>query len=376
MINLKKYLILVTFVVIFILGSVFAKYADSQIKILPPDQQPQLILPESNQFITTLTPTFTWGDVPNQEYFEINISYYNGDTLVEVTFKVKQLEVLAAEGLLNYNCNYFWKVRACNSFGFGPWSDFYNFAVINPNVGLDNILIKNKLNKNLNIKKIKSHNNLSNPLISKNINGLPPEEQPQLILHENNQFIATLTPTFTWGDVPSEECFEFEISYYSGDTLVDFTFKTKQFDLLAYEGMLNYNTNYFWKVRACNSFGDGPWSDTYNFSVINPNVGVDKTVSINKGNNNSSGEKTKLNNNFPNPFNPTTKINYEIQTNSFVKITVYNMLGKEVKTLVNGYQNAGMHSIEFNASSLSSGIYICRLVSNSNISTIKMNLIK
>jgi len=360
---------------IFSLCSAFA-YSDSHKRGLPPEDQPQLLLPENNQFIASLTPTFTWGDVPAEDFFEFAISYYNGDTLVEVMFKARELEILTSEGLLNYNNNYFWKVRAGNSFGFGPWSDTYNFAVINPNVGGDNTLIKNKLNKNLDIEKIKYHNNLFNPLNSKKLKGLPPEDQPQLLLPENNQFIASLTPTFTWGDVPAEECFEFSISYYNGDTLVELTFKAQQPDVLASEGMLNYNINYFWKVRASNSFGFGPWSDTYNFAVINPNVGVDKTVSINKGSNNSSGEKTKLNNNYPNPFNPTTKINYEIQTNSFVKITIFNLLGREVKTLVNGFQSAGAHSVEFKASSLSSGIYICRLVSNGNVLTNKMNLIK
>lgn len=65
----------------------------------------------------------------------------------------------------------------------------------------------------------------------------------------------------------------------------------------------------------------------------------------------------KLAQNFPNPFNPTTKINYELTQNSFVTLKVFDALGREVRTLVNQQENAGYHEISFSADNLSSGVY-------------------
>ncbi len=69
-------------------------------------------------------------------------------------------------------------------------------------------------------------------------------------------------------------------------------------------------------------------------------------------------EKNYLYNNYPNPFNPTTKIGYEIAGNGFVTLKVYNILGKEVATLVNKEQPAGKYEVSFNASGLPTGVYI------------------
>lgn len=91
-----------------------------------------------------------------------------------------------------------------------------------------------------------------------------------------------------------------------------------------------------------------------------------------------------LEQNYPNPFNPSTTIKYQIpNNNTIVELKVYNVLGKEVKTLINGIQGAGTHEVKFNASSLSSGIYFYSLkvvsVSGSKdnyIATKKMVFIK
>lgn len=80
--------------------------------------------------------------------------------------------------------------------------------------------------------------------------------------------------------------------------------------------------------------------------------------------------------NYPNPFNPSTKINYGIKKAGNVEISVYNILGNKVATLVNGFKSAGNHSISFNASNLSSGVYFYKISSNGFIETRKMILEK
>jgi len=78
-----------------------------------------------------------------------------------------------------------------------------------------------------------------------------------------------------------------------------------------------------------------------------------------------------LKQNYPNPFNPSTVINYELKTAGFVTLKVYDILGREVATLVNGYQNQGTHKVNFNASSLASGIYIYRIQAGDKFSESK-----
>jgi hypothetical protein len=83
-----------------------------------------------------------------------------------------------------------------------------------------------------------------------------------------------------------------------------------------------------------------------------------------------------LEQNYPNPFNPSTTIKFALPTTSNVTLTVYNMLGQKVSTLINDKMNAGFHSVPFDASNLASGMYIYRIEAASFTSIKKMLLIK
>ena len=83
-----------------------------------------------------------------------------------------------------------------------------------------------------------------------------------------------------------------------------------------------------------------------------------------------------LGQNYPNPFNPSTVISYELPTSSEVKLEVYDMLGRKIKTIVSQRQNAGAYSVTFNATTLSSGFYFYRLTAGDFVNTRKMILIK
>ena len=101
-------------------------------------------------------------------------------------------------------------------------------------------------------------------------------------------------------------------------------------------------------------------------------------------NNNILPAKIVLNQNYPNPFNPTTTIKYTIQvavktlhaTSQLVQLKIYDVLGKEVSTLVNKQQSPGNYSVIFDASNLPSGIYYYRLTINKFSQTRKMLLLK
>ena len=84
----------------------------------------------------------------------------------------------------------------------------------------------------------------------------------------------------------------------------------------------------------------------------------------------------KLEQNYPNPFNPTTKIQFNLPLQGVVSVTIYDILGREVTTLVNQELSAGTHTFSWDASRYSSGIYIYRLVTPNAVISNKMTLIK
>ena len=80
--------------------------------------------------------------------------------------------------------------------------------------------------------------------------------------------------------------------------------------------------------------------------------------------------------NYPNPFNPLTIIKYQIPEDGLVVLKIYDLLGKEVRTLVNQQRTAGIYELNFEAGRLASGVYLYRLQVNDYISTKKMMLLK
>jgi glucose/arabinose dehydrogenase len=101
----------------------------------------------------------------------------------------------------------------------------------------------------------------------------------------------------------------------------------------------------------------------------------DTTVGINL-NSNIIPEATQLFQNYPNPFNPSTKINFTLNKNSFTKLAVFDLQGKEIKSLISGNLNAGDYSYFFNAQNLPSGIYFYRLEANGKIFSKRLIVIK
>ncbi len=83
-----------------------------------------------------------------------------------------------------------------------------------------------------------------------------------------------------------------------------------------------------------------------------------------------------LNQNYPNPFNPSTVIDFAVPKTAFVTVKVYDLMGKEVKTLVNETKQAGYYSLNFNASNLTSGVYFYKITAGDFTASKKMMLVK
>ena len=79
---------------------------------------------------------------------------------------------------------------------------------------------------------------------------------------------------------------------------------------------------------------------------------------------------------YPNPFNPVTTLSFAIPVDSEVSLSVYNLQGREVSTLISGYIEAGYHSLVWNANQYSSGVYFVKMVAGEFVNTQKLMLIK
>jgi hypothetical protein len=91
---------------------------------------------------------------------------------------------------------------------------------------------------------------------------------------------------------------------------------------------------------------------------------------------NNTPTQFSLGQNYPNPFNPTTMIEYNLANAGVVELKIYDITGKEVTTLVNEFQDAGSHRIQFNAVNFASGIYFYKIKSGSFQDVKRMVLIK
>jgi len=137
-----------------------------------------------------------------------------------------------------------------------------------------------------------------------------------------------------------------------------------------------FDTIYTWTVPSINSdkckirVGDYPCVYAENSGTFTVTTTVPVEIDL-------ADEKSfKLSQNYPNPFNPVTTINYSVAELGMVNIAVFDVLGRNVKTLVNTVQNAGDHSVQFDASKLSGGIYYYQLSTNGNAITRKMILLR
>jgi hypothetical protein len=199
-------------------------------------------------------------------------------------------------------------------------------------------------------------------------NGTPSAERWEgMLVQCNNVILSDSTPTF-------QEIYEFGVNDGSGQVLVRRD-GTHNFTTLASEvsqgktlirqgqrisylrGVVYYSGNVYKLVPRTNS----------DFGTIS-SVEIEHTNSLPK--------EYALGQNYPNPFNPTTTIEFNLPKNEYATVKVYNMLGQEIETLVNGIQDAGKYTIRFDASRFTSGVYFYRMQSGQFSQTKKMILVK
>jgi photosystem II stability/assembly factor-like uncharacterized protein len=191
---------------------------------------------------------------------------------------------------------------------------------------------------------------------------------PSLSSPANNSSGISLTPTLQWFLVIGAQTYHLVLStdsLFSTTLINDSTLTATSYTVPG--GLLQNDTRYYWRVRAKGSAGNGPYSSRWNFYT--GLVGIQQTGSENPG-------EFKLYNNYPNPFNPVTKIKFSLPERSATKLTVYDINGKELATLVNEYLSSGSYEVNFDAANLSSGTYFYSLVSGDYRDVKRMILVK
>jgi hypothetical protein len=135
---------------------------------------------------------------------------------------------------------------------------------------------------------------------------------------------------------------------------------------------LNLSTTYYWRVTSSNQNGSSNPSAIGSFKINNITDVLKEEV---------IPTAFELSQNYPNPFNPTTKIAFALPQNSFVSLKIYDMLGREIKSLLNSEMLAGNHSIDWNGEDnngfkVASGAYIYKITAGNFMAVKKMVLIK
>ena len=131
--------------------------------------------------------------------------------------------------------------------------------------------------------------------------------------------------------------------------------------------ILDAYTNYHWVVSASNDYGASDWSSEVAFRTEVATL-VERDGSM--------PTEFALSQNYPNPFNPATNLEFRIPVSGFVRLSIYDVLGRELAVLVNGELRPGIYTVRWDASAVPSGVYFYRLVTSEGSQTRRMTLVK
>jgi len=295
---------------------------------LPDPSVPTLLYPKNDSIGVPISFMFRWDKAPYANKYEILIAKDSNFTNLVYRDTNIIYQGLTYVGL-SPNTYYYWKVRAKNNYGISNWSSTYKF--------------KTSL--------------------------YAPTKAPELLSPATNSTNIPTKPTLIWSFVEGATHYRLQLStsllFTSSSIVVD----TIVADTTYYQSTdLQTNKKYYWRVLAKNSAGESSWSSIRNFTTA-ASVSAEKEVSL-------IPDNYSLEQNYPNPFNPTTYIKFALPEKTKVKLTVSNILGQVVAVLIDEELNAGYYLKEFDATKLSSGIYLYKLETPSFVSVKKMSFIK
>lgn len=366
-----------------------------------------------------LNTELKWHHATDATLYDIIVSdNFNFSTLQFNSQNVFQTKV-ALTGLQSSK-TYYWKVRSKNSKGESPWSQVFSFSTIAlpsipvlefPANNAQDILTTVEL-RWLNSSAATSYDvqvaensaffpiflittdvtetklqisNLKNAQIyfwralSKNANGTSAWSQaysfttfalpsiPILDYPINGATNIPVNVELRWLASQNANSYDIQLAENQSFNPIKTSFHSIAMMKVQLTSLLNFQ-DYFWRVKAKNNFSESGWSQIFSFKTA-PTVDVDEE---------KIPTATNLHQNFPNPFNPTTIIRYEIHKAGYVLLKIYDLLGREVISLVDEYKQPGIYNCELRMDNgeLSSGIYIYALQADGFFQSKKMLLAK
>jgi len=198
-------------------------------------------------------------------------------------------------------------------------------------------------------------------------------EEFSLLEPKHDATLQTLDPVFVWQKANKNRIYyPIEVQY---QLFIDEDMEFSSPEIVEIYGdtsvvvqNLEKGKTYFWKVMAKNVIGEIKWSTNTNGFYIDCTVGIEEYQT------DPSYDQNILYPNYPNPFNPVTKIRYYLAKPNFVSIKIYNLVGEEVTTIINDYQMKGIHEVIWDGKKYPSGLYFCRMKTDASIKIAKLLL--
>ena len=275
--------------------------------IMTPPGRTTLVLPANNaQNVITDSVLFVWRPVSGTASYNLQISTVNSsDTytgITDTTYVVRGLARLT---------NYTWKVEAINAGGTSYFTAANAFTTV-----------------------------VATPAV------------PGAVLPASAAAGVNRLARFVWNSVLNATKYRLQIATDNAFATIVRDTTVALDTVCTLTSALLVNSDYYWRVNAQNLGGASAYSTARLFTTGTV-LAVDEIAEVPK--------VFDLMQNYPNPFNPSTIIRYDVPSNANVKIIIYDILGREVTTLVNGVQVAGRYNLTWNASGLATGVYIYRM---------------
>lgn len=394
-----------------------------------PPSPPVILMPDHNSNQTTEPIVFSWDTSHSSTNYWLQISnnsnfnnlVYNDSTIINVSVSVS--------GFLSETV-YFWRVKARNSAGWSTWSPVWNFSYNATSIP-NNVTLISPTHLSTQYDIFMQFNWSTSPPATKYWLQITTDSSFNNIMVDESNLTRTSMGlvgfesgvtyywrvkggnSIGWGDwsetwqftygfiVPTllnplkdstQKFIPIYFNWHIGPQTAKYWFQVADDNIFSsiFYNDTNLTSNhislngfqsgkkYYWRVKAVYAKGQSEWSPIWNFNYLDPS-----SVRLND----HTPDRFMLYNNYPNPFNPSTNIEFSIPSGSHVTVTVYNMLGQEVANLVNERLNPGVFKTTWDGKNaygnqVPSGMYFYRIVATPSsggepyIETRKMLLLK
>lgn len=383
------------------------------IDLLPVEQflsRPFPTFPENGTYSTSTTPTLMWQEVAGAEQYRVQLAgdYQFEDIIIDEVVKGTSFDI---EQLLDFNTLYFWRVQAIGNGGTSNFSSKYRFTTIDAPPAAVVLLQPNDEAVNLRPGfsfvwqeasraeeyqiQVADNPGFSNPVIDATVSvprylntgilnfstmyywrvrginstgaGEWSEVRTLTTIIEKPDPVTLTSPSQNENQVPvaamlnwaeSERASEYIIQISENDrfTTDDIIELTSSEAMLTLSNPLEFATIYFWRVKATNIGGESDWSEANKFTTV--------------------VRETAIMPNYPNPFNASTTIRFQLSEASDVTLDIFDTVGRRVSVLIDEERPAGVYFERLQASGLASGTYFVRFVAGEFSEIQKMAIIK